>query len=116
MGVERDRSLNLKAFAAAMERADLSRPLAISPTPPPLPPSAAAPSVSLRLSIIAAASEISGILFTPVTEAFVTDVNELECELADCPEPTSITPSCVPPALPMMLCCLGGTAGPLLTL
>lgn len=60
VGVERERSRNLKAFAAAMERADLSRPLGTSPPPPPLPPSAAAPSVSLRFPIMAAASEIPG--------------------------------------------------------
>lgn len=118
VGVERERSRNLKAFAAAMDRADLSRPLAGStaPPPPPLPPSAAAPSVSLRFPIIAAASEIPGMLFPPLLERFVTEVNELECELADCPEFTNITPSCAPaPVLPMMLCCLGGTAGPLFT-
>lgn len=120
VGVERERSRNLKAFAAAMERADLSRPLPASPAPsplPPFPPSAAAPSVSLRFPIIAAASEIPGMLFPPLPGGFVTDENELECELTDCPELTNITPSCIPPpALPMMLCCLGGTAGPLFVL
>ncbi|TNN46553.1 hypothetical protein EYF80_043227 [Liparis tanakae] len=116
VGVERERSRNLKAFAAALDRADLSRPLPSSPNPPPpppLPPSAAAPSVSLRFPIIAA--------FPPLPEALLTDVKELECELADCPELTSITPSGVPPPpppppCPMTLCCLGGTAGPLLAL
>lgn len=112
VGVERERSRNLKAFAAAMERADLSRPLPVSPAPPP--PSAAAPSVSLLFPIFAVASEITDLLFASLPERFA--VNELECELTDCPVLTNITLSCVPPELPITLCCLGGTAGPLFML
>lgn len=110
VGVESERSRNLKAFAAAMERADLSRPLTVSPAPPPIP-SAAAPSVSRLFPLIMVASEIPDMLFVSLLERF--EVNELECELAGCPVLTSITPSCVPRTLPMTLCCLGGTAGPL---
>lgn len=114
MGVERERSRNLKAFWAAMDRADLSLPRPGSLAPSASPPSAAAPSVSLLLPIAIPATEPVCWLFQVVLEALVTVVKELECELPECPELTSITPSCVPPELLMMLCCLGGTAGPLL--